>query len=207
MFSKGRGLGDDRYLGTQNDPVRRMQAESEHADRHLPTLLSQVLHAFALAFERRSSLSLAISANLLRVLDDRGVRVRDLPLLTGVSKEAISMAIGILQEKHLAVVEPDPTGGRAKVARLTVKGREAQDGYRTLLGMVEENMGTRFGPETLRDLRASLEHLVGEPTALGSPLFRGLDPYPDGWRASVRRPNLLPHYPMVLHRGGFPDGS
>ena len=24
---------------------------------------------------------------------------------------------------------------------------------------------------------------------------------------SVRQPETLPHYPMVLHRGGFPDGS
>jgi hypothetical protein len=26
-------------------------------------------------------------------------------------------------------------------------------------------------------------------------------------RSSLRRPATLPHYPMVLHRGGFPDGS
>jgi hypothetical protein len=51
------------------------------------------------------------------------------------------------------------------------------------------------------------EALVGDATADSSPLFRGLEPYPDGWRASVRKPNTLPHYPMVLHRGGFPDGS
>ena len=35
----------------------------------------------------------------------------------------------------------------------------------------------------------------------------GLQPYPDGWRAKVRAPETLPHHPMVLHRGGFPDGS
>ena len=40
-----------------------------------------------------------------------------------------------------------------------------------------------------------------------SPLMRGLEPYPDNWRADVRPPQALPHYPMVLHRGGFPDGS
>ena len=38
-------------------------------------------------------------------------------------------------------------------------------------------------------------------------LFGGLEPYPDNWRASVRRPATLPHFPMVLHRGGYPDGS
>jgi len=65
----------------------------------------------------------------------------------------------------------------------------------------------RFGTDNIGNLRESLERLVSEPTAQLSPLFKGLEPYPDGWRASVRKPDTLPHYPMVLHRGGFPDGS
>ncbi len=173
----------------------------------LPALLSRVLLAFAIEFERESDLSLAISANVVRVLDEKGVRVRDLPLLTGVSKEAISMALGVLQKKGVAVVEPDLNGGRSNFARLTRKGREAQDGYRHLLGIIEERWQARFGKDAVRSLRQSLERLVGEPTAELSPLFRGLEPYPDGWRAAVRKPNTLPYYPMVLHRGGFPDGS
>jgi hypothetical protein len=53
-------------------------------------------------------------------------------------------------------------------------------------------------------LRTSLEPLAaGQPP----PLFGGLEPYPDNWRASVRRPDVLPRFPMVLHRGGYPDGS
>jgi hypothetical protein len=32
-------------------------------------------------------------------------------------------------------------------------------------------------------------------------------PYPSGWRASVREAIRLPHFPIVLHRGGYPDGS
>jgi len=27
------------------------------------------------------------------------------------------------------------------------------------------------------------------------------------WRAAGRKPATLPHSPMMLHRGGFPDGS
>jgi hypothetical protein len=38
-------------------------------------------------------------------------------------------------------------------------------------------------------------------------VFRGLEPYPDNRQARVRPPTTLPHYPMVLHRGGYPDGS
>ncbi|HEV2653374.1 MAG TPA: hypothetical protein VGT82_00370 [Ktedonobacteraceae bacterium] len=115
--------------------------------------------------------------------------------------------MGILQERHLAVVEPDPTGSRFKVVRLTSKGREAQDASRQLLGVIEAHWQSRFGTDTICKLRASLEHLVGESTAQLSPLFQGLEPYPEGWRASVPKLATLPHYPMVLHRGGFPDGS
>jgi hypothetical protein len=38
-------------------------------------------------------------------------------------------------------------------------------------------------------------------------LLRSFDHHPDGWRASLAKPQGLPHYPMILHRGGFPDGS
>ena len=173
----------------------------------LPALLSRALLAFAIEFERESALSLAISANLVRVLDGKGVPVRDLPLLSGVSKEAVSMALGVLGKARIAVVEPDETRARTKVARLAPKGQDAQDAYHRLTAAIEERWGARFGQDTVRTLRESLERLAGDGTAQQSPLFRGLEPYPDGWRASVRKPATLPHYPMVLHRGGFPDGS
>jgi hypothetical protein len=34
-----------------------------------------------------------------------------------------------------------------------------------------------------------------------------LEPDPDGWRASIRKPIALPRYPMVSHGRGFPDSS
>jgi len=158
----------------------------------LSALLSQTLLAFAIEFERESELSLAICANLLRVLDEKGVRVRNLPLLSGVSKEAIAVALGFLRKRDIAMIERN-------VARLTPKGREAQDAYRQLIDVIEERWQKRFGKDTIRSLRELLGHLAGD--------HRGLEPCPDGWRASVRKPSTLPHYPMVLHRGGFPDGS
>jgi len=184
-------------------PDRERTRKRTPTGRHLSsvtlvTLLSRALLALALEFERESDLSLAISANVLRVLSESGVRVRDLPVLTGVSKESISMAMGILQKKGIALLEPDPAGSRAKVARLTAKGRKAQEAYLRLLGIIEERWQTRFGKENIRTLRKLLERLAREPR---------MEPYPDGWRASVPKPRTLPHYPMVLHRGGFPDGS
>jgi DNA-binding MarR family transcriptional regulator len=173
----------------------------------LPMLLSKVLLAFAAEFERESGLSLAISANVLRLIGDGGVRLRDLPRLSAVSKEAIAVSVGRLEERGFAVVEPESPGSRVKTLRLTPKGRRAQETYKSLVWAIEERWQANFGEDTVRNLRQLLERLIGEPTAQASPLFRGLEPYPDGWRAAVPRPDGLPHYPMVLHRGGFPDGS
>jgi DNA-binding MarR family transcriptional regulator len=198
LYSRGPGQLEPAPAGHSQDAASLLA---------LPTLLSRALLAFAMVFECKSDLSLAICANAVRVLNEKGVRVRDLPLLTGVSKEAISMAMGILQKGRFAVLELDPAASRTKLIRLTPKGSEAQDAYRQRLAHIEERWQTRFGKDTICGLRESLERLVGETTAELSPLFRGLEPYPDGWRASVRKPETLPHYPMVLHRGGFPDGS
>jgi hypothetical protein len=173
----------------------------------LPALLSKVLLAFAIDFESNSELSLAISANLLRLPGKEGVRVRDLPRLAGVSKEAIAMTQSFVKKHGYAVEEPEAPGSRVKVLVLTAKGQQGQNAYRHLVWTIEERWRARFGSEAIRSLRESLEQLAGERTAQFSPLFRGLKPYPNGWRASIPSAERLPHYPMVLHRGGFPDGS
>jgi DNA-binding MarR family transcriptional regulator len=198
LFSKG----PDEQGRSPAEP----QAE-EVAGLVLPALLSKVLLAFAIEFERQSELSLAICANVLRVLSEKGERVRDLPVLAGVSKESISTAMGILRKKRLVEIQSDTAGSRTKLARLTSKGREAQEAYQRLLARIEERWQSHFGKDKVRRLRVALERLVGDSTADGSPLFRGLEPHRDGWRASVPKTSTLPHYPMVLHRGGFPDGA
>ena len=167
----------------------------------LSVLLAQVLLAFTLDFEAASQISLPTSADALRVLDARGVRVRDLPALTGVSKEANAMATGFLVRIGCATVEPDPSG-RGKAVRLTEKGARARAKYRRVLATTEQRWNERFGARAVDELGAALDGVVGDPR-----LFEGMKPYPDGWRASVRALPVLPDYPMVLHRGGYPDGS
>jgi DNA-binding MarR family transcriptional regulator len=142
-----------------------------------------------------------------RLVGEEGVRVRDLPRLAGVSKEAIAASVSFLTKRGYAHVKPGPPGSRVNVLMLTGKGREAQHTYIQLLMKIEERWHSRFGKQTLDRLRRSLERLVPQPNAQPSPLFRGLEPYPDGWRASVPRRERLAHFPMVLHRGEFPDGS
>jgi methyltransferase (TIGR00027 family) len=173
----------------------------------LLALLSRILLAFALDYEAESAVSLAVGANLLRVLREDGVRPRDLPPLTGISKEAVSWALGVLLRSGLAAEEPDPAAARGKVVRLTPRGLLAQGLYLELSGTIEDHWRDRFGRGTIEALRQPLEALAIGSAGQPPPLFQGLEPYPDNWRAQLRPPSLLPYYPMVLHRGGYPDGS
>jgi hypothetical protein len=179
----------------------------EVAGLPLPALLSRALLSFALEYERESKLSLAVGANLLRVLDREGTRLRDLPPLAGISKEAVSWAMGVLVRSRLAVEAPDPAATRGKVARPTIAGIVAQSAYHELVGAIEQRWQERYGGGAVSALRQALEALATAPDDQPPPLFGGLEPYPDNWRARVRPPDILPYYPMVLHRGGYPDGS
>ena len=175
----------------------------------LAALLSQALLSFTLEYEDESVLSLALSANVVRVLSADGIPVRDLPARSGVSKEAITAAVGFLQRNGYAAVEPDPAT-RSKLVRLTKEGLAAQAQHTRLKRAVEQRWRKRLG----RDFDRLAKALI-----TGRQLALGLQPYPDGWR-TARNPyrarseavladpaSALPQYPMVLHRGGYPDGS
>jgi DNA-binding MarR family transcriptional regulator len=198
----GYGLYSDMPEGTRSSP-----GEIVIAKLPLASLLSQALLWFAVEFERESPMSLAIGANILRLLGDEGARASDLPRLATVSKEAIATSLSFLTKGGYAEMTSKKDGTRAKVIALTAKGRAAQAKYRELIWAIEERWQSRFGGNAVSSLRESLERLACENSGQNPSLFRGLEPYPDGWRASFPKLEALPHYPMVLHRGGFPDGS
>ncbi len=203
-------MGSVNGMRTEIEPRERRDpalAEGGLPITHLSPLLPQVLLAYTLDLERESEQGLPLSANFLRVLDETGLDVRDLPLAAGVSPEATAMALKYLTKTGDVVVD-------AKVARLTPIGREAQESASALHAEIEKRWEARFGADAVRRLRAALRAVLDQRDALS----RGLEPYPDGWRATKRylaQTNAvvadplgrLPHHPMVLHRGGWPDGS
>jgi hypothetical protein len=159
--------------------------------------LGIVLTALTLEHERDSEVSLPLGANVLRVVGQDAVRVRDLPALSGISKEGVAMAVGYLERRRLA----SPSSERA--IALTKKGLDALDDY-------SFRAARRDDPE----LRGGLEAVLAQTDALAA----GLVPPDGGWRGE--RPYLaqtqrilagptgaLPWHPMVLHRGGWPDAS
>jgi len=208
LYSRGKGPREDHYQDAESAYERSggPGVREDVAALALPWLLARTLLALAVDYERESRISLAIAANLLRLLDERGVPVRDLPVLSGVSKEALAMATGFTGRADVTRMIADPATGRSKIVQLTPKGTVVKDRYGDRLESIEDRWRQRFGVDVVTDLRSCLERLsgVGGP---GSPLFAGLEPAPGNWRADVRAPQTLPHFPMVLHRGGYPDGS
>ncbi len=181
------------------------------APSQLNAVLAQALLAYTLDFEGRSEVSLALSANFVRVLGEGRMHARDIPARAGVSKEGTAMALGYLTKNGYAAVE-GATAATSRV-RLTAKGSKAHGGLAGVHADVEAAWAERFGADKVSRLRTSLVGVLGHRD-----LGEGLLPHKDGWRATrpyrartdamLENPRAsLPHYPLVLHRGGWPDGS
>jgi hypothetical protein len=169
---------------------------------HLCGLMAHALLAYTLEHEREAGLSLPLAENVVRALDAAETSVADLPAAGGISKEAVAMALTWLTKHGHVEVE-------SKRARLTPAGHAALADVDRRHEEVEAALGDRA-----RRLRAATQPFVDRPDTLAE----GLRPPPGGWRGE--RPYLaqtervladplahLPRHPLVLHRGGWPDGS
>ena len=138
----------------------------------LPVSLAHVLLEFNRRFEAHGSEegerpSLLMWANLLRVIPDDGIALRDLPAAARISRRAVRSWVGRLATRGW--IQVDVPAPRAKVVRPTETGRRARDTWGDLVAATERDWPVD-GIETLRD---ALEELV-----------RRLD-------------FELPHYPMT----------
>ena len=100
--------------------------------------------------------------------------------------------------------------------------------WEPLAGEIEGRWRERFGEHDVARLREALEHALRDPgpelprhlPIVGYGLGSEVVPAPDQALAGGRTPYAtatarlladpraaLPHHPLMLHRGGFPDGS
>lgn len=134
----------------------------------LSALLSQALAAFTVEFEQEVAdagfpdLTLALGSNVLRFLDEDGLRVGRIASLAGVSKQAVSQQVGYLEKRGYVEVATDPDDSRAKLIRLTERGTLSQEVCRPLLGTIEERWERRYGHVPVRGLRESLETVLSQ---------------------------------------------
>ncbi len=85
------------------------------------------------------------------------------------------MSLSFVTKRGFAVVGADATGLRTKVARLTPKGRKAQEACRQLLIAIELRWQKRLDKETIGDLRESLAGRRAQGTIVAS-VSRAGDP-------------------------------
>lgn len=147
------GFVDVRYR-KRPFPARRNQ---EATELPLPTLLSQVLLAFAIDFERESKAPFALCASTIRVLGEEPIRESEIARLTGSSPETSGVG---WQLKPFIVLETDPAARRGKVIRLSPRGLAAQRNYQRLTAEIEKRWESRFGRQNMASLRESLETLL-----------------------------------------------
>jgi hypothetical protein len=206
----GKGSTSEKLAGWSSSGERLETGAGE-----LSTRLSRVLLALTIDIEALSSIPLHLNANVMRVVDEGGVPARDVRVRAGVSREAASMGVNYFVERGMIAEERDARGRPAVIA--TARGVRARGGLPVLMARVEQGWRTRHGDAAIDEVRAALLGIVTADEGEHS-LGAGLEPYPGGWRAHppyraqterllVDPRGALPHFPMVLHRGGYPDGS
>jgi hypothetical protein len=172
-------------------------------DAPLVVLLGQCLTERTIEAERRGIVSLPLAATLLRVVEDNQIALRDLPELTGLSKEAIAMAVGYLERRHLAVTSPDRT------VRLTRQGIEARRAYLDSTSREDDDSELyRALGELLQDtdaLAAGLEppKAAGAAAALTLPEPAGFWPTPPATCPGIQWSSTGADGPTAADPGGL----
>jgi DNA-binding MarR family transcriptional regulator len=95
-------------------------------------------------------------------IDPEGSRLTDLAERANMTKQSVGEAASDLEERGYVERVPDPEDGRAKIIRLTERGREAQAIGRRLIDELERDWAERFGEERVAALREALEAITAE---------------------------------------------
>ncbi|HEY6566680.1 MAG TPA: MarR family winged helix-turn-helix transcriptional regulator [Actinomycetota bacterium] len=90
-----------------------------------------------------------------------GSRLTDLSQRAGVSKQAMMLSIDELEVRGYVRRVPDPSDARAKLVRLTAKGRRCATECRRAVGVLETHTRRALGQRRYDALRSSLELLAG----------------------------------------------
>jgi DNA-binding MarR family transcriptional regulator len=97
---------------------------------------------------------------VFRFIDVEGSRLTDLADRAGLTKQAVGEVATDLEALGYVERVPDPGDGRAKIVRLTAKGRDAADTAQRIFADIEARWAERFGEERMRILRETLEAIA-----------------------------------------------
>jgi DNA-binding MarR family transcriptional regulator len=95
-------------------------------------------------------------------IDPDGTRLTELAERARMTKQSVGEVTSDLEQRGYVERVPDPTDGRAKIIRLTERGRDAQALGVGLIDELEQEWAERFGAERVAALREALETVTGE---------------------------------------------
>jgi DNA-binding MarR family transcriptional regulator len=95
-------------------------------------------------------------------IDPQGSRLTDLAQRANMTKQSVGEATSDLEQRGYLERVPDPNDGRAKIIRLTERGREAQAIGRRLIDDLERQWAERYGEARVAALREALEAITAE---------------------------------------------
>ena len=95
-------------------------------------------------------------------IEPDGSRLTDLAERAHMTKQSVGEVATELEQRGYLERVPDPTDGRAKIIRLTERGREAQALGRGIIDEIEAEWAERFGAERVAALRDALEAITAE---------------------------------------------
>ncbi len=95
-------------------------------------------------------------------IDPEGSRLTELAERAHMTKQSVGEVASDLEARGYVERVPDPHDGRAKIIRLTERGREAQAIGRGLIDDIERDWAERFGAEHMAALREALEAITAE---------------------------------------------
>jgi DNA-binding MarR family transcriptional regulator len=93
---------------------------------------------------------------------DAGSRLTDLAERAHMTKQSVGEVTSDLEQRGYLERIPDPADGRAKIIRLTERGREAYALGRRLIEQLERDWAERYGEERVAALRDALEAITAE---------------------------------------------
>jgi DNA-binding MarR family transcriptional regulator len=142
-----------------------MSADPSLPPRPLPALLTQVkeaaLHKMRgrLAEEGYGDIREGYGCVFGFIDIDEGSRLTELAERAGLTKQAVGEVIPELEQLGYVTREPDPRDRRAKIIKLTPKGRDACLTGRRLFAEIEREWAEEFGDELLTALREAAERI------------------------------------------------
>ena len=137
--------------------------------RNLPLirLLDEALEAFSAELARRIAEAGYTDVRpthscVFGNIDRDGSRLTDLAERAHMTKQSVGEVTSDLEKLGYVERVPDPSDGRAKIIRLTERGRHARSIGRQLIDELEREWGQRFGVERVAALREALEVITAE---------------------------------------------